>query len=82
MNLIHQFPDVSMKMRDKFKLRKKAYLWKDVNTQLTYDKGMTRFYDNEFRKWHFKLIFIIVLGIASLYFIILNAPGFFQWVIK
>jgi hypothetical protein len=72
MDLIKQFPDVSIKAYDKFKLRKKPQQWKIINAEITYDKNLvkTKFYDNEFKKWHIKLVFIIVLGIAALYFIV------------
>jgi hypothetical protein len=80
MNLIQQFPDVSMKMQDKFKSRKKSYQWKNTNAELTFDKNLvqTKFYDNEFKKWHIKLIFIIALGVALLCFILFNVSRIIQ----
>jgi len=79
MNLIQQFPDTTIGIRDKFKLPKKDYPWKNVNAQQTNvrDKSMAKFYDNEFLKWHIKLIFIILLGATSLSFIILNVSWLF-----
>jgi len=65
MNLIQQFPDVSAKIRNKFKLRQSQ------------DKSSTKFYENEFRKWHIKVAFFILLVVASLFFIAFSLSGFF-----
>ena len=80
MNMVNQFPDISTKMRDKFKSRKKPFQWKYVEAEITYDKNLaqTKFYNNEFTKWHIKLFFIIVLGIASLYMIASNISWLFK----
>ena len=79
MNLVQQFPDVSMNMRHKFKSHRKNSLMRDLNLQKNQDqdKVMTKFYKDEFRKWHIKLILIIVFTVASLSIIILNVPWFF-----
>ncbi len=68
MNLIQQFPDVSMQMRiqsrsNQKKLRKEKQA-SQVNAS---DNTLTMFYENEFRKWHYKLLLIIVFVITSLY---------------
>ena len=80
MNMINQFPDISMKMRDKFKARKKSYQWKIENAEITYDKNLaqTKFYNNEFKKWHIKLVFIIVFVIASFYLLVSGISWFFK----
>ena len=80
MNLIQQFPDVSMKTHDKFKSRKNHLHWKIIHSEMTFDKKLaeTKFYNNEFRKFHIKLFFIIALAITSLYFIASNIPSLFM----
>lgn len=80
MNLVSQFPDVSMKTHERFKSRKKPLQWTIINPKITYDKNLveTKFYNHEFNMWHIKLAFIILLTIASLYFIISNIPMLFM----
>jgi hypothetical protein len=80
MNLIQQFPDISVKMHDKFKSRKKSHQWKIVNPEITFDENLiqAKFYNNEFKKWHIKLVFIIALTLVSLYFIVSNIPMLFM----
>jgi hypothetical protein len=82
MNLIHQFPDVSLQMRNRVKWNKKGRQEKRMPTRhLKDDPELVLFYDNEFKKWHYMLILIIALGIACLYSVVLAASGIFQWVI-
>jgi hypothetical protein len=81
MNLIQQFPDVSMQMRDKLRLKKtrkgnSGFQSRDHNDNAA---DLTVFYDNEFRKWHYKLGLIIVLAITGLYAVTFTISGIFQW---
>ena len=80
MNLVHQFPDISMKTQDRFRSRKKPLQWRISNPEITFDKDLmeTKFYNHEFKMWHIKLAFIILLTIASLYFIVSNIPLLFM----
>lgn len=79
MNLIQQFPDISMKMRDKLKSRRRSHQWKIENPEMTFDENLiqTKFYNSEFKKRHIKLVFIIGLTLSSLYFIASNIPSLF-----
>jgi hypothetical protein len=45
------------------------------------DPGLAGFYDNEFKKWHYKVTLIIAAGIACIFSLIFTASGIFQWII-
>jgi hypothetical protein len=83
MNLIQQFPDVSLQMRNRVKWNKKSRLEKRMSMRHLKDNDpeVVLFYENEFKQWHCKLTLIIALGIACLYTVVLAASGIVQWVI-
>lgn len=74
MNLIEQFPDISVTMRAKYKLQQKNYNAATANAEIPFnkDKAMADFYSNEFRNWHFKLVLIITTLLGSIYALTLN----------
>jgi hypothetical protein len=43
---------------------------------------LEKFYDNEFRKWHYKFLCIVLGCFVTLYFMIANAPGFVKLLIS
>jgi hypothetical protein len=83
MTLAQQFPDVSMLIREKHKLNLKY----DVNLlfkEMRYEtiSADQKFYDNEFRIFHYKLISFIIVLLASLFLVILNGQGIWKWIIS
>jgi hypothetical protein len=83
MTLAQQFPDVSMLIREKHKLNLKHdvnLLFKDMRYAAV--SADQKFYDNEFRIFHYKLISFIVVLLASLFLIILNGQGIWKWIIS
>jgi hypothetical protein len=66
-NLIKQFPDVSMHVRRQVQFLNQKQIQKEKLPKQLIENGLTQFYDKEFRKWHYKLLFIIVFAIACLY---------------
>jgi hypothetical protein len=69
MTLLQQFPDVSMQMRrlNQKNTQKKTGSQKEHNdNENDNGKEFTLYYDNEFRKWHYKLALIIVFIITCL----------------
>jgi hypothetical protein len=83
MTLIEQFPDVSEKVRAKFKIALRKQRDENAFRELPYDhdKSLVKFYDDEFRKWHIKLLFIILSIVAMIYGLVFNAPGLFKWIV-
>lgn len=83
MTLAEQFPDVSMLIRAKHKLNLKydaAFLFKDIHyTPISSDQ---KFYDREFRNFHFKLISFIVVLLAVVFLAILNGQGLWKWIVS
>lgn len=81
MTLIEQFPDVSMLIREKNKLNLKysaAKLFKDIHyNSITPEQ---KFYDNEFRTWHYKLLLYLGLLFTGLFFLVLNARVILNWI--
>jgi hypothetical protein len=80
MTLAQQFPDVSMLIREKKKLNlnySAADLFKDIR----YDpiSADQKFYDQEFRTWHYKLLISLGLLFTGLIFLVLNARVILNW---
>jgi len=79
MTLIQQFPDVSMFRREKQKLNLKynpALPFKNIHyTSISTDQ---KFYDKEFRIFHYKLLAFITVLLAALFLIILNGQGIWK----
>ena len=74
MDLIQQFPDISMEIRNKLRLSQKVRPGQKLIAQplLQTDKMLAAYYDKEFRKWHYKLAFIILFCVAGLYALVIN----------
>jgi hypothetical protein len=83
MNLIQQFPDVSLQIRNRVKWNQKDRLEKRMSAERLKDNDpeLLLFYADEFKKWHYKITVIIVLGITCLYSVVLAGSGFLQWII-
>jgi hypothetical protein len=82
MNLIKQFPDITEKMRLKIKTTQKSY--KAANAaQPIYleDEAVVKFYEGEFKRWHFKLFFIVGAILAILYYGLLQSASIFNWIV-
>jgi hypothetical protein len=74
MTLAQQFPDISMSIREKNKLNFK------YNTALLFKDQ--KFYDTEFRVFHYKLLGLILAMLASVYLIILNGQSIWRWIVS
>lgn len=82
MNMIEQFPDASAKIRaERLKIQKKNSV-KFTRDMLGTDssKELTRFYDDEFKKWHLQLAFIVTGCVVLVYVVAFNASDFFNWI--
>ena len=80
MTLLQQFPDVSNAIREKrkFDLKYNARLFKNIHyNPITLDQ---KFYDKQFREWHYKLLLALGLIFTGLYFLILYSPGIINWI--
>lgn len=83
MNLIEQFPDVSLQMRARVKRNRAVNSISNATVQpYDIDKALAKYYQGEFRKWHFKLALIVGGILVILFSLILNAPGFFNWIVS
>ena len=77
MNLITQFPDISIQIREKAgRRRKQAAARRGLNVKP--GRSRAEVYDHYFRKWHLKVLLIIILLAASTYLIALNSPWMFK----
>jgi hypothetical protein len=82
MTLLQQFPDVSNLIREKkkFDLKYNAVLFKDIHyNSITSEQ---KFYEKEFKTWHYKLLLGLGLIFTGLYFFILNARAIVNWVVS
>jgi hypothetical protein len=82
MTLIEQFPDISDAIREKNKIDMKNHeiFFKHLdNNSITQTQ---KFYDKEFRIWHYKLLVGIVIIWTALYFLILNARGILNAIVS
>jgi hypothetical protein len=83
MTLAEQFPDASIMLRTKFRMDVKNRRRHIGSEQLAIeDKVMAKFYQDEYKKWHIKLVVIVVACLASFYFVVANLPGFFKWILS
>ena len=82
MNMIEQFPDISLKIREQFRIDNRNIRIKNNSRTFAYDsdKALTKIYDDESRTWQIKLALIILASVASIYFIIVNGPRFLNWI--
>jgi hypothetical protein len=82
MTLVEQFPDISIAIRAKRKndLTNHGSFFSSLdNNSITQTQ---KFYDKEFRVWHYKLLVGIVVIWAALYFLILNARGILNAIVS
>jgi hypothetical protein len=83
MTLVEQFPDASMFLRKKKKANLKsldALRMKDADhTILSEDQ---KFYDKEFRVFHFKLASFIFILLAALFLLILNGQTLWNMIMS
>lgn len=80
MTLAQQFPDVSMLIRDKKKLNLKydqVELFKDIHYNPI--SAEQKFYDQQFKTWHYKLLIYLAFLFASMYYLVLNARVILNW---
>ena len=82
MNLIEQFPDVSMEIRNKIKMRRKNYSKEIFVNPVRHrsENALADFHHKEFRKLHVTVFVIISVLIGGTYLILLNSPWLFIWV--
>jgi hypothetical protein len=82
MTLAQQFPDASMSIREKKKLNFKysaAELFKDIRYNPI--SAEQRFYDQEFRNWHYKLLIFLALLFTGLFYVVFNARVILNWLV-
>jgi hypothetical protein len=84
MTLVEQFPDHTYKIREKLRMTAPNYaVIKAITPVMSEsDKTLAKFYDDEFRRWHYKFIFILAGCFISLCTIIASAPGILEWMIN
>jgi hypothetical protein len=82
MNMIEQFPDASIKIREERLNSQKKNTAKFSREMLGADstKELARFYDDEFKKWHLQLAFIVTGCVVLVYVVAFNASDFFNWI--
>jgi hypothetical protein len=81
MTLAQQFPDASIVIREKNKLKMKrnsALLFNDIQYAAILPDQHA--YDKAFRIFHIKLLAFIVILLSTLFFIILNGQSFWKWI--
>jgi hypothetical protein len=73
MTLAQQFPDISAVIRSKKETAFKNSGSANARPPLSYTEAeaVTRYYDGEFKRWHFKFLFILAATIGAVYFIML-----------
>jgi hypothetical protein len=72
MNLLQQFPDTTSKSKRTFNNRRRE----KARAERGYDsKRLELFYDNEFRKWHYKLVLIILFILICLFVVVYTISG-------
>lgn len=74
MNLTDQFPDISPEIREKARRQKTRARSVGVRREKTIGKT----YDHVFRRWHVKVLLIIILLLGSTYLVVLNSPWIFH----
>jgi hypothetical protein len=81
-NLIVQFPDITQRTRTKFRISKQRYYNRTHNENYPNQSNekLEQFYDIEFRKRHYKLLFMVLGCVVALYLIFASIPGFIAWV--
>jgi hypothetical protein len=80
MTLSQQFPDFSVITTNERTLRKQLFRSTNEKSKAVANKldADTKYYENEFRKWHYKLLLIISLILTGLYTFLYNLPRLIQ----
>lgn len=78
MTLVEQFPDISKLTREKNKLNSKCkvLLFEGDFDIITPEQ---KFYDREFRIWHYKVLAVVLLIVTGIYFLVLNGRSIINW---
>jgi hypothetical protein len=73
MTLAQQFPDISAALRSKKDAAFKNSGSANARPSLRYTEAeaVTRHYEGEFKRWHFKFLFIIAAALGVVYLIML-----------
>ncbi len=73
MDMIKQFPDISMEVREKYRLRKKLQPKHMYESDLVYDtvKYLTNSPNHGIKNWGVKLVLLVLVSATIIYFIIL-----------
>jgi hypothetical protein len=79
MTLAQQFPDVSMSIREKKKLNLKHQVELFKNIHYNPISADQKFYDQQFRTWHYKLLIYLALLFTGLFYLVLNARVILNW---
>lgn len=82
MNLIQQFPDVSQKIRSKIAEGQRNYKTANAKQSIIYseEEAVSAHYEGEFRRWHFKLFFIVGSILGTIYFALLKSSWVLNWI--
>jgi hypothetical protein len=78
MNLINRFPDISAEIREKARRRKTQAPAASSSVTVRREKTTGEIYRHDFRRWHVKVLLIIILLLGSTYLIALNFPWMFH----
>jgi hypothetical protein len=80
MDLITQFPDISMKIRERARIKQTDKIAKPARPVVTYSIDQTRaqMHDREFRRWHLKLFILMIITLVGVYLMVLNSPWMFN----
>jgi hypothetical protein len=83
MTLAQQFPDVSGVVRKKHKKNSSHDATPIFKSRpfksLEFDQ---KFYDHEFRIWHYKVIAFIAILLTSMFMLVLNGRNLFNWIMS
>ncbi len=79
MDLIRQFPDISTSVREKARINRAR---KATTPSVTHkiEKTRAQMHEHEFRKWHVKLLFMMIIILTGIYLLVLNSPWMFNLV--
>lgn len=76
MNPLRQIPDVSIQIKNQSRTNQENARKESVGEEEHNDKALAVYYDKEFRKWHYKLVFIIGFVLAILCAVLIGMSKF------
>jgi nitrate reductase NapE component len=84
MTLIEKFPNRSRRITARYRKCAKHDTTEKPKATIDYtvQKTLAKFYDNEFRNFHIKLLFILLGSFSLLLLIVVNAFAFVDWMIS